>query len=285
MLGMGRDVRPIVAATLGDFATGIAHKPIPQYLAVISAPKNTSFATRRIFLCLVDKPLLEAGRKPACGASVLTFMRYLSAFTAPCVALVLWLGACSSGSDEPNARASTTPGAEKSASSASPISAGATQNPADEAAPISPAPASARVLGLEGLGDLRIGQAVPGNGSWAERGAQTGDTCRTVSSPDYPGVYAIVTDGKVRRITLGQRSDVKLVEGLGVGAAEKEVRKRFPGFRERPHKYQEAPAKDLIAPNVSQDSPAMRFEIGRDGKVSLIHVGTMPELEYVEACA
>ncbi|UYY58087.1 hypothetical protein [Sphingomonas sp. S2-65] len=141
------------------------------------------------------------------------------------------------------------------------------------------------MIGLEGLGDLRIGQAPPAGGSWAERGAQTSGACRTVSSPRYPGVYAIVSGGKVQRITVGQRSDVKLAEGLGVGATERDVKKWFGGFREEPHKYEKAPAKYLTAPNAASGGPAVRFEIGRDGKVSLIHIGLMPVLAYVEGCS
>jgi hypothetical protein len=138
---------------------------------------------------------------------------------------------------------------------------------------------------LEGLGDLRIGQPIPANSTWAERGAQASDTCRTISSPDLPGVYAIVERGKVRRITAGQRSTVRLAENIGVGSTEKEVHDWFAGFRAEPHEYMGAPAKYLTAPNASSGDPALRFEIGEDGKVSLIHVGTMPVLGYVEGCA
>ncbi|OWK28218.1 hypothetical protein [Sphingomonas mucosissima] len=147
------------------------------------------------------------------------------------------------------------------------------------------APSPGKVLALEGLGDLRIGAALPRGGSWAERGAQIDGDCRTVSSPSYPGVYAIVTDGKVRRITIGERSDVKLVEGIGVGASERDVVRAFGGFRAEPHEYVAAPAKYLTAPNAAGGDPALRFEIGQDRKVSLIHVGTMPALGYVEGCA
>jgi len=141
------------------------------------------------------------------------------------------------------------------------------------------------ILTLEGLGPLRIGQKVPAGSGWAERGAQISDSCRTIGSPDFPGVYAIVEDGKVRRITIGSGSAVRLVEGIGVGAAEAEVRAAFAGFREEPHKYSEAPAKYLTAPNAASGDPALRFEIGADRKVSLIHVGTKPVLFYVEGCA
>jgi hypothetical protein len=144
---------------------------------------------------------------------------------------------------------------------------------------------SANVLTLEGLGDLRIGRPVPAGSKWAERGAQASDACRTISSPDYPGVYAIIEQGKVRRITAGQNSAVKLSQNMGVGSTEKEVLKSFPGFRAKPHKYVASPAKYLTTPNAASGDAALRFEIGADGKVSLIHVGMMPVLGYVEGCA
>jgi hypothetical protein len=141
------------------------------------------------------------------------------------------------------------------------------------------------VLTLEGLGALRIGEAVPAGSSWGERGAQIPGPCRTISSPEFPGVHAIVEEGEVRRITVGGRSRVKSTEGIGIGASEAEVRAAFPSFREEPHKYVDTPAKYLTAPNAADGDPALRFEIGPDGKVNLMHVGTMPVLGYVEACA
>lgn len=190
--------------------------------------------------------------------------------------LLLGLAACSS---EP---ADAPAGAPVAANDAAPPAAKA-PSPAPQPAP--PAPPAANVLTLEGLGPLRIGQAVPAGSGWAERGAQISDSCRTFSSPDHPGTYAIVEDGKVRRITVGRSSDVRLVEGLGVGAAEAQARAAFPGFREAAHKYSNPPAKYLTAPNAESGDPALRFEIGPDGKVGLIHVGTKPVLFYVEGCA
>ncbi|MCT8267804.1 hypothetical protein NYQ83_11025 [Afifella sp. JA880] len=200
--------------------------------------------------------------------------RFLSLPLLP-LALLVALAACSPDADQQAANGAS----ETSAPAASSVSA-------PVASPdVGSAPGSRNVIGLEGLGDLRIGEAVPEGGSFAERGAQTSEACRTVSSPDYPGVYAIVADGKVQRITVGQRSDVKLAEGVGVSSSEKEVRSWFGGFREEPHKYEEAPAKYLTAPNAESGSSALRFEIGRDGKVKLFHIGVMPYLAYVEACA
>ena len=159
--------------------------------------------------------------------------------------------------------------------------------PAPPQAP--PVPATTRAapipLTLEGLGALKIGEAVPAGSGWAERGGQIPGPCRTISSPDFPGVYAIVEEGKVRRITIGERSRVKLAEGIGTGASEAELRAAFPGLREQPHQYVEPPGKYLTAPNAADGNPALRFEVGRDGKVSLVHIGTMPVLGYVEGCA
>lgn len=143
---------------------------------------------------------------------------------------------------------------------------------------------SGRTLALEGLGDLAVGKPVPAGSSFAERGAQISEECRTVTSPDFPGVYAITRGqgGAVARISVGERSDVKLVEGVGVGSTEQEVLAAFPGFRSTPHKYVSAPGKYLTQPG---NDPRLRFELGENGRVSLVHVGMMPELGYVEGCA
>ena len=209
----------------------------------------------------------------------------------------LALCACSSQSD--NTAAGNSAAGNSAAGNAAQREAMVPQAPIDTPAPTSPSPADAtpdtapsptpspraRTLTLDGLGALKIGQPLPKGTSWAVRGAQISDQCLAVSSPDYPGVYAIAEGGKVRRITLGERSDVKLAEGIGVGASEKQVRAAFGGFREEPHVYVAPPGKYLTAPNAASGEPALRFEIGEDGKVSLIHVGTMPVLAYVEGCA
>ena len=154
---------------------------------------------------------------------------------------------------------------------------------ARQSAPARPA-VSDRVIAPAGLGDLRIGRPVPRGSLWRTRGAQEGGGCRTVSSPNYPGIYAMVVDGRVKRITVGQRSNVKLASGIGVGTTERAVRARFGRLRAEPHKYQPAPAKYLNGPRTAS-APSVRFEIGSDRRVSMIHVGKMPELGYVEGCA
>lgn len=143
-------------------------------------------------------------------------------------------------------------------------------------------PAANPVLTLEGFDDLVIGKPVPAGSSFARRGAQASDLCLIYSSPEYPGVYAIVEDGAVRRVTVQRDSTVKLVEGIGVDAIEKDVLSAFPGFVASPHTYVEAPAKYVQQPG---SDPRLRFEIDEKGRVSAMHAGLRPQLEYVEGCA
>jgi hypothetical protein len=196
------------------------------------------------------------------------FKQALSRRTAGAVAgafLVLALGACSSFGTPPQSNGTATK-----------------QEP--ESTAVSSISAAAASFQLDGVTDLHIGQAVPKGSTWAERGAQASDTCRTISSPAHPGAYAIVIDNTVQRITVGQRSTLKL-EGLGIGSTESAVRARFPDLAEELHKYESPPAKYLTSPNASSSSAGVRFEIGADGKVKLIHAGLMPVLAYVEGCA
>ena len=186
---------------------------------------------------------------------------------APLVALAL-LSACSGSPDptEEESAAPQPPSQTRSGASTAPEEAG---KPA--------------TLTLEGLGDLRIGSPVPSGSSFASSGTpMPGSDCRILSSPQVPGAYVLVEGGTVRRITLHGDAEARLVEGIGVGSSEAEVRSAFPGFVETPAKYVEAPAKELTQPG---EDPRLRFEIDSDGRVDSVHVGVMPQLGYVEGCS
>lgn len=192
-----------------------------------------------------------------------------SALFLPFALPLVLLAACAPEAEEPVAEETAVATAEPGSPEA--------------AAPEPGQAVDADTLTLEGLADLRIGQPVPAGSTFASRGAQLpGTTCRTISSPDYPGVYAMTVDGEVRRITVSDDSEVALVEGIAPGATEAEVRAAFPGFEESPHKYLAAPGKYLTQPG---DDPRLHFEIDTDRTVGLIHVGALPELIWVEGCA
>ena len=214
--------------------------------------------------------------------STITYSRFVG------LVLALLLSACSSDADHSEHSIQHSEQNEIEAPVRTVPQERASRNTIDGSGRTSTAPEKSdksRTISLERLGELEIGQPLPTGGKWAERGAQPSDLCRTVTSPEFPGVYAIVVNEAVRRITVGQRSDVKLAEGIGIGSSLKDVVRWFPSFRSEPHKYEKAPARYLTAPNAADGVPALRIEIGRDKTVSAIHVGTMPELALVEGCA
>lgn len=138
------------------------------------------------------------------------------------------------------------------------------------------------ILTPEGLGLLVIGKPLPAGSSWAVSGAQVSESCLVAASPDFTGAYAIIEDGVVRRISAGEGSALALANGVNVGMAESEVRQRMGSLRSKPHVYVEQPGKYLFAGGTE---PRVMIEIGAEGRVTQLHVGTMPVLGYVEACA
>ena len=245
-------------------------KPIRDPLGARSLPMPSN--DRRLIAA-------TAGRRPSiseqpCRSALRSAcMKSSIALAGPAFAAMVALGACSQ--PEHTSAAPPTSQPEYEAATAPTATTPAVQTEAPRTTP-------STVLSLDGLGDLRIGQPLPPG--WNAPGGETSDVCRTATSSQYPGVVALITDGLVRRITLGQTSTVKLTEGVGVGSSEGDVQAWFAGFREEPHKYEPAPAKYLTAPNAANASSALRFEVGADGRVERVHVGIMPMLGYVEGC-
>ncbi|MCJ2179751.1 hypothetical protein [Novosphingobium album (ex Hu et al. 2023)] len=209
-------------------------------------------------------------------------MRHLLAASAP--ALILVLAACSSkptAAEEPPATPVASDGGAADTVTGDENASDAAAGTKPMVMPVGTPP----VLEPEGLGELRIGKAVPAGSGWRDLAAKDPDVCHIFESGDFPGVYAIVENGKVRRITAGEEAGVTLADGIGVGASEAAVKAAYPGFKSEPHAYDSDPAKYLTDPAAGERHPGLRFEIGQDGKVSLIHAGTMPDLTYVEGCA
>lgn len=153
---------------------------------------------------------------------------------------------------------------------------------AAEATPVGP-----DILTPVGLGTIGIGRApaIAGAGVLTEDENQLSDECRTLKASGYPHIYVMSDGERVTRITVMDGSEVRTAKGIGPGATEAEVRAAYPDVREEPHKYEAAPAKNLYWEPQGKDGNALRFEIGGDGKVSLIHAGVQPSLSYVEGCA
>ena len=149
---------------------------------------------------------------------------------------------------------------------------GATASPGASATP----GAGKRVMTPEGLGQLRIGAAVPA-GSDGEAG------CRDLAGEGWKNAYAMASGGVIRRISVRAGSGVVLEEGIGPGTGEAALRAAIPGLRSEPDKYLPAPAKVLTVP-FSGDGPTLRFDIGQDGRIAQMSAGLMPEIGLVEGC-
>lgn len=184
--------------------------------------------------------------------------------------LVLLAAAC--GPSQPDGTASSAD--ETSSARPVPVS-----SPAD---PLAKATVSDRqALRAEGVGDIVVGQRPPA--TLKRDAVQLSEACVTYTDPQRR-LYAI-TDGEVvMRITAMDGSSLKTERGIAVGASEADVREAYPEAVAQPHKYVEAPAKYLDWRPGGGNS-GLRFEIDDDGKVSMIHAGREPQLEYVEGCA
>jgi hypothetical protein len=174
---------------------------------------------------------------------------------------------------------------------------------ATEAAPApAPAAASADVLTPAGWGALKIGMtedeviaAVGENSVPGGVGGPDEDVCTEFHPARAPeGLFVMIEEGKLSRITLTELSKLKTADGFGLGDDPVAI-KTFYGARATatPHKYQDKPAEYVAvwdgAPRTEPyvQDPAARgfvYEIDGTGKVGAIHAGG-PSIQYVEGCA
>jgi hypothetical protein len=151
-----------------------------------------------------------------------------------------------------------------------------------------PASSSARAkpaLTAQGYDTIRIG-AKPADAigyALAPVGGTPEDACRIFRSPRVPGLAVMVEQGVVTRLTAHGDAKVRTERGIGVGSTEAEVRAAYRPLGESPHKYDAAPAKNLVWGEEGVPE-ALRFEIGADGRVVQLHAGASPALMYVEGC-
>lgn len=168
---------------------------------------------------------------------------------------------------------------------APPASATAAQTAA--AAPTAAAP----VLTPAGFGPLRIGMtdaearaAVGAGNIEADTGTEISESCTEIKlKGDYPGVYLMINDGRLSRVTLAEGAKFTTDKGIGLGAKPADVMAAYPGAVSTPHEYEDPPAVYLTVWTKPEKEGA-RFEVNHEGVVGSIYAGD-ETISYVEGCA
>lgn len=166
--------------------------------------------------------------------------------------------------------------AENQAPSAAQTSATATSQPTG--APVAD-------TGLPAIPGLRFGQPIAADSGWVADPVQASDECLIYTSKQVPHAYAIAVNHRLERVSFSTGAIFRLPSGITLGSDEAAAKRAYPDFAAEPHKYEEAPAGYLTQPDLKPDQPGLRFEIGPDRKVKVIHIGLPASLSLVEGCA
>lgn len=147
-------------------------------------------------------------------------------------------------------------------------------------------------LTVNGIGPVRFGMTV----QQVERATGNGlvmsdpeDPSCAEGSPAKPGRQDMVylfEHRRLARITVwevkGQTLAPIRIGGIGVGGREADIRRRFPSARIRPHVYS-GPNAHYVDIRMG-NGRSYRFET-LNGRVTALHAGLYPSLDYVEGCA
>jgi hypothetical protein len=157
--------------------------------------------------------------------------------------------------------------------------------------PVDTGPASWR-LTTKGFGPVRVGMTVdeastalgvrlvldePLDGD--ERGCRYAKPERGLE-----GLSFMIVDLRVARVDVDSRAFATL-SGARIGSTEREVKAIYPGrIRVSPHEYTNGHYLTYTPKDAADKDYRIVFET--DGKrVTSIHAGRLPEVEYVEGCA
>ena len=108
--------------------------------------------------------------------------------------------------------------------------------------------------------------------------------CVEKVSPSFPGMWFMFLEGKLARISVGEKSRVTTPRGIGLGATAAQVRRKYAkGLKAEPHHYLDLPGEYLTYWTVPKKR-GVRFETDRKRRVQTIHAGD-DSIQFVEGCA
>jgi len=145
-------------------------------------------------------------------------------------------------------------------------------------------------LGPEGLGPIHVGMTIDAIEELVGHPLQHDNMSESDACREYPlawvrdgGAVVVMTqDRRVTRVSVfGEQFGVRTAEGVGGGSTDEAVRAAYPNAEEHGAPYEDSPAHDLFAWRTPQ--AGLRFEVGRDGKVSAMHGGD-ESIRYIEGC-
>jgi hypothetical protein len=100
----------------------------------------------------------------------------------------------------------------------------------------------------------------------------------------HPDLFFMFENGRLSRISLGERSRITTPRGIGIGATAAEVRRAYGrGLRAETHEYIGRPGEYLTF-WTRVGAKGVRFETGADRRVRVIHAGN-GSIQYIEGCA
>ncbi|MBA3300244.1 MAG: hypothetical protein H0T15_00110 [Thermoleophilaceae bacterium] len=161
-----------------------------------------------------------------------------------------------------------------------------------EAAPTAGSILRTDQVGFDGLGAVKIGmtpeQAEMAAGISLELNNNAGSGDCFSAQPDRPsrGISFLGTGGVIARADVHGNSRIATPEGIRIGAAERAVKRAYPGrIKVERHTYVRR-GHYLIARSSDPALSDRRIVFETDGRrVTSIRAGRMPEVEYVEGCA
>lgn len=138
-----------------------------------------------------------------------------------------------------------------------------------------------------GYGPVRIGMTREQVGralgeALTPRADHEEDACESGRAPSLPGMIFMFEDLKLTRISLYEESPVRTPRGVGIGYAESEVRRLYPGVVAEEHAYVGLPGLYLtywLVPG----KKGVRFETNETRRVTAIHAGA-GSITYIEGC-